>query len=402
MSPARPPTRADGTGELPKLAAMSHQRGRLLPSDELFVHQTVDVLSTVSESDLAWTEKVWASIFREDGGLQIDVGLGKYPNRGVMDAFAGASRGLEQWTVRSSRALAQDPEATSVGPVHYEIVRPLEAVRFRLEPNDVVPIAFDVVLEQLMPPFFEERDRRWDREGLRVVTDLLRYHQPVRATGWMELDGTREELEGSWIGFRDHSWGIRRNVGAPAPDVRQPRPLERTEFRMLWSPLALRGPGGDWYELQLHLQDTARASIYSSGHLNLSDGSQLSAWRVQPDLQFDQETRRLLGGTIAFDLVDGQRRTLEVEPMGDTGFHLGTGLYMEFEGRHHGAWLGASHVEGEHVADCSESETLRRIHQLRDCIVRVREGDAVGWGVFESIVTGAWPDCGLSADGSFV
>ena len=49
-----------------------------------------------------------------------------------------------------------------------------------------------------------------------------------------------------------------------------------------------------------------------------------------------------------------------------------------------------------------DDATLRRIHQLRDSIFRVREGDASGYGVFESVATGAWPDFGLSAEASFL
>ena len=41
-----------------------------------------------------------------DGSLQVDFGLGKYHNRGVIDGFGGISRGREQWTVRGSRELA--------------------------------------------------------------------------------------------------------------------------------------------------------------------------------------------------------------------------------------------------------------------------------------------------------
>ncbi|MBL4568533.1 MAG: hypothetical protein JKY69_02360 [Flavobacteriaceae bacterium] len=60
-----------------------------------------------------------------------------------MDAFAGVSRGVEQWTVRASRALHTDAGKTSVGPIHYEIIEPYKKVQFRLEPNDVQPIAFE-------------------------------------------------------------------------------------------------------------------------------------------------------------------------------------------------------------------------------------------------------------------
>ena len=105
---------------------------------------------------------------------------------------------------------------------------------------------------------------------------------------------------------------------------------------------------------------------------------------------------------MSFDMETGERRTVEVEPVGDTGFHLGSALYLGLDGQKHGMWRGGLHVEGEHVPDCADVDTVRRIHQLRDCIVRVREGDATGYGVFETIVTGAWADAGLSAEGSFL
>jgi hypothetical protein len=94
--------------------------GPLRGADEMLSHQIVDTFSTVSESDYAWTEKIWVSIARTDGSVQLDFGLGRYHNRGVIDGFAGVSRGREQWTVRGSRELESAPEATAIGPVVYE------------------------------------------------------------------------------------------------------------------------------------------------------------------------------------------------------------------------------------------------------------------------------------------
>ena len=267
--------------------------GPLVAADEGFCHQIADTFAIVGQSDLSWTEKVWTSVFSPDGSIQIDAGLGKYPNRNVMDGFAGVSRGREQFTVRVSRELSQDPEATDVGPLHYAVTKPLEAVRFALDPNEGAAIAFDLEMTALTPPYFEDRDRRWDRMGMRVVSDLLRYHQPVRASGWVEVEGDRKDV--SWVGFRDHSWGVRRDVGAAPSDIRQPsRALADTDYLMHWAPFALQTPEGEWYELQYYLQETSRAQIYRSGHLNLADGSQVKAWRVTPDVRFDPDTRRFL------------------------------------------------------------------------------------------------------------
>jgi hypothetical protein len=65
--------------------------GPLRAADEGLNHQIVDTFATIAESDRAWTEKIWASIARTDGSLQLDFGLGKYHNRGIIDGFGGVS-----------------------------------------------------------------------------------------------------------------------------------------------------------------------------------------------------------------------------------------------------------------------------------------------------------------------
>ena len=89
--------------------------GPLGPLDELLAHQIVDTFATVSQSDRSWTEKICAMAAAGDGSLSLGFGLGKYPNRGVMDAYAGVSRGTEQWTVRASRELGADGDTPAVG-----------------------------------------------------------------------------------------------------------------------------------------------------------------------------------------------------------------------------------------------------------------------------------------------
>ena len=82
-------------------------------------------------------------------------------------------------------------------------------------------------------------------------------------------------------------------------------------------------------------------------------------------------------------MADGTDRPLTVEPIGDTGFSLGAGLYFGFDGHWHGEWRGRLHVDGEHLADCSDPEVARRVHQHRDCVVRVDDPIGGGTGVGE-------------------
>ena len=129
---------------------MSQSIGPLLPSDEGFNHQIVDTFATVSQSDYSWTEKVCGMAAARDGSLQLAFGFGKYTNRNVVDAYAGVSRGAEQWTVRGSRPLDVDPENVSVGPIHYEIVEALKVIHIWLEPSGIQSVNVHFYLVSLM------------------------------------------------------------------------------------------------------------------------------------------------------------------------------------------------------------------------------------------------------------
>ena len=78
--------------------------GPLIPADETFCHQIPQTFAIVGSSDPSWTEQVCAMAAAVDGSLQLGFGLGKYTNRNVMDGYAAVSRGVEQTTVRASRA----------------------------------------------------------------------------------------------------------------------------------------------------------------------------------------------------------------------------------------------------------------------------------------------------------
>ena len=373
--------------------------GPLRRADEGLNHQIVDTFATVRESDLAWTEKIWTSIARVDGTLQLDFGIGRYHNRGILDGFGGISRGREQWTVRGSRELAAAPEDAAVGPLSYEIVEPLDKVRVRLEPNDVQPISFDVVLSGVTPPFFEERNLIRNGQTGRIDVDVIRYHQGGWAAGTVTVAGETHELRpGEWFGFRDHSWGVRQSVGAPPADLIRPRaPTERAvKGRMKWSPAFFRRPDGTYYETALFL--TSGWGSYTSAYVNDADGSQARVTHVEPQLRYDPRTRFVRGGELRLLMESGEKRVIEVEAIGESGFFLRTAGYGNWAGALHGTWRGPLHVDGEYIADCWDEEQLPRLGQFRDTPIRVREGDAEGFGIMESIVMGEWPELGLGKD----
>ncbi|MDV3131990.1 hypothetical protein [Mycobacterium sp. 29Ha] len=213
--------------------------GALVPEDELLTHQIVDTFATVSQSDPSWTEKIWTIAHARDNSLQVVLGVGKYTNRGVFDGAAGVCRGTEQWTVRAGRRLSSDPAGTQVGPIAYRVVEPLRAVRVSLERTEHAPIAFDVELRGTFDTALEDPWPDRSPDGYRVTHNVLRYHQIGVASGWVELDGERTEIEADkWISIRDHSWGLRPGVGKPIPGLpRGGRKIK--QMFMTWLPMTM-------------------------------------------------------------------------------------------------------------------------------------------------------------------
>ncbi len=380
---------------------MPNPIGPLTAADESLTHQISDTFAVVGTSDPAWAEKVCAMAMARDGSLQIGFGLGKYANRNVFDAYAAVSRGPTQWTVRASRNLSTAAEATVAGPIHYEVIEPMRRIRFALEKNDVQPICFDVEFEGVVPANLEERTHM--RDHFRISAELVRYHQTGVASGWVEVDGRRTVVDAaSWVSTRDHSWGVRYDVGPPPAD----RPATSAfpagvGFMMIWCPALLERSDGSRYALHLHFTlaqapGFARKSVIAS--VEHPDGTVEQIVDLVPELRFDSLNRRLLGGRVTARMADGTDRPIELEVLGDTGVHLGAGLYFGFDGHHHGEWRGELHVDGECIEDCRTPEAARRLHQIRDTAVLVRDpvGGGVGWGNCQPIAAGPWPDLGLA------
>lgn len=330
-----------------------------------------------------------------DGSVQAAFGLGKYKNRNVLDAYAGVSRGVEQWTVRASRHLGADA-SSSVGPITYEVIEPLNVIRFALAENDVVPISFEWIFRGAVPCVLEDESQ--------FEAGLNRYHQIGTAEGWIELDGVRHELrDDNSVSTRDHSWGNRRLVGKPEKE--QPHRSNVTTT-VIWSPILMTAGDGSRYGLHTFYQRHAIGDFDRNeliGGFEYADGSRSPYEALVPTAVVSDGNRRLRSAT--FDAtVGGVARPLTVTALGDTGFHLGTGLYFGFDGHWHGEDRGELNVEGEYIADCSVVDVARRVHQIRDNLVRVEDpvGGGVGVGNMQTIFSGPHPDLGLTEEASFM
>jgi hypothetical protein len=381
---------------------MSTHPSALSGADELLVHQHPDTFATVGSSDPAWTERVYARAGAHDGSIAVMFGMGRYLNRNVLDGFGAISVGATQYTVRASRALSPRPTDTDAGPLRYEVVEPLKSVRCVLEPNDVVPISFDVTVHGVGAPW-TERDN--DRRGYRLASDVTRYIQVGTAAGEMCVDGRNVALSSSsTFAVRDHSWGIRQHVGVPAPDHRDESQIPPGyRFMMTWAPALLTLPDGRHFQAHL-AQWTAEGpgqnKVVTSARVIEPDGRQLRAVHVTTSHAFEPATRLAMGATIDCELEDGTARRFRIDAVGDTRSCLGPGLYYGFDGHYHGEYRGRLVVDGERLDNTADPAIQARIHRLRDVIAQVTEETtkATGWCGLQVEAVGAFPEYGLDED----
>ncbi|MCX2974595.1 hypothetical protein EYC87_13455 [Halieaceae bacterium IMCC8485] len=378
--------------------------GPLLASDEQFNHQVVETFASVGQSDPAWTEKVCGMAAAIDGSLQIGFGFGKYTNRNVIDAYAGVSRGAEQWVVRASRSLDSEPDSVNVGPIRYEVIEPLQQIKVTLEANEVQPIAFELFFHATVACVVEDREDRRDMHGFRKATDQIRYHQSGLASGWLEVDGERVEIaRESWVATRDKSWGIRPMVGLPAADLEPDYHQHIPQALAIWNPIVFLDDVGASYAFHhYYLQFSGPGFSHQriQGGFEGDSGQREKVIGMTPQLCFDSPSKRLQEGEFLLHMEDGSDRLLKFKKLSETGFYLGSGHYHGGDGHHHGSWRGPLHVDGDYVENAALPEVIERYHQFRDCMIQVEDTltGATGYGNCQTYVHGAWPEFGLSGE----
>jgi hypothetical protein len=378
----------------------------LTGADEFFNHQIVNTFAAVATPERAWTEKAWFTLMRKDGTLQASFGLGKYANRNIVDGFAGVQIGTRQLTVRASRLLSSAPEMMGVGPLGYEVVKPLDEIRLTLAENSAQPLRFELTFHASMPGFFENRDVVI-HDG-RAASDVIRFHQAGTVSGWIEIEGERHEVSPEdWYGFRDRSWGIREHVGLDPADLAPASGHGVTggnkagsAFHFNWLVSKIDRADGSSYDLAYYFRDFGGEGppAFFSGYINESDGRQIPILHLYPEIDYRASDRGAMRGTV-IAIIAGkgksvEERVFEIEVINpEMGFRLLPGMYGEWKGQIHGSYKGDAFLDGETIEDVNNPEKLAETYrwQIRDRPVRIREGVNSGYGDMESIILGDYP-----------
>jgi hypothetical protein len=346
----------------------------LSPADDLPIHQVAEPVRRVGTSDRNFYDRYYFNCHPCSDEVFLILGMGQYPNLGVMDAFALAVHDGEHRVVRASRELGLDRTDTTVGPFGIDVIEGLKTLRCTLDPTEH-GLAYDLTWEAFVPAF--EEPRHLDRSVTgRAFLDACRMAQLGSWSGWLEVDGTRFDVTPDhWWGSRDRSWGI-RPVGEPEP----PGITASTA-----------GDGFRWLYAPMRMPDHALVFICQER----GDGSRVleEAVRLWPDGRVDHLGRPehqvtwAPGGPGLNGMA--QRATLrlgdvvvDVEPVLPVHLGVGTGYGFDTDGWRHGAYHGSLVVEGR-VWDLTTEEGRGQMWGIVDAVARCTVDGQEGWGLFE-------------------
>ncbi|MGY3608920.1 hypothetical protein [Bradyrhizobium sp. Leo121] len=359
----------------------------LTAQDDLIGHQTPAPFATASAGDVRFTERYWYTAHPIDGSeLLLDIGLGYYPNRRVMDGFAGVTIGRKQHNFRASRRLGTRPLETSVGGLKIEIVEGMNLHRLTLADNPS-GISFALEFRASFPPAQEKQNYR-EREGV-VEEDLARVSQFGRWRGWIAVDGRRFEVTPeTWWGQRDRSWGLRSEMRT---DETRPPVATHRNFFWTWSMFQFersalsvfvkeRAPGKAHYLSGTEFRREADGSI---SHRDVTAFEHAIEWND------DKLGQTIAAADLTFKFDRGEPRHVRMVGL-RTRFYLKAGMYGGLKGWTHGDDRGEQHAAHD-VWDLDDAATRATARTLSDHVVRLDSGGETGFGISEYGVATGYP-----------
>jgi len=334
-----------------------------------------ETFATVYTSDPNFFERYYFGMISTDLQSFMMVTMAVYPNRGFKEAAIGFVHAGKEHMVRASTHLNYDRYNTTVGPITVQVIEGLKKLRIITAPNQW-GLTCDVTFQGRHMPHLETRN--YAQMGTRITQNYLRFTQLGSYSGTVTVDGkTMDITPATWLGQRDHSWGIRpsgppdRNHAYAGQDPRAQgwlwtwAPMQYKDYSLLWS-VTENGKGD--------LLKGAGAVLYPPG----SPVEEVRMVSYDHNLQFKSGTRKIKGGEISAVDENGKEWRISIKP--------GVTFYMSTVG-YGGPWAqgtykGDNQVDGA-VLDLSDPKVIEEIDGLVESACEFRCGDDVGYGVFE-------------------
>ena len=292
-------------------------RGDLLTAaDEQLNHQAPFPLRVPATTDHRFYDRHWFEAVDADQGVAALIGLGVYKNMDVADGFLSVQHNGEQHNLRISRPLGPDVSAT-VGQLDIAVTKPFEQVSITLD-DPALPVGCRLFWESSSRATLE--DSHLEMRESRIIQHTSRYDQMGRLSGWVRVGRLLFESP-RWWGIRDHSWGVRPDVGG---------------FEATTAP---RSVGALWQWLHAGVGDTLvhiQSREDGRGHLEWLEGFvrrgdvELRVVSFSHDLKFSERGREWVSLRHLLTLEDGSQVEVEADPILRPWAYRGTGYENGF------------------------------------------------------------------------
>lgn len=363
--------------------------------DDYAIHQTPEPLSHPASTDRNVYDRYWFNGYDRDGEFYFGIGMGLYPNRGILDCGFSIVRGGEQHAFHASRRMPADPGETVVGPFRLEVLEPMRSIRVRLEPNET-GIACD--LRFIARTASVEEGRQIARRGGRVFMDATRFAQYGRWQGEIQYDGKRLAIDPTRVfATKDRSWGI-RPVGEPESGGAPM--LELPSFYFLWAPIHWNNrcthfgifedaDGRPWHF------DGVVMPAYESLEMipPVEDPATKKMISGERRITYVPGTRRAKSAVIAMTDRQGERIEISLEPL--LCFQM-KGIGYTHPEWGHGRWKGELAIGGESWKSADlDPLAFENLHVQQ--VMRARTGSEEGVGVLEQFCIGPHAPSGFES-----
>lgn len=359
----------------------------LTRGDDYPLHQTAEPIA-FTQGERNFYDRYFFNGYDLEGGLFFSMAFGVYPQLNVADAAFCVVRDGVQTALHASRWLGLERMDLRVGPIRIEVVEPLVRLRLIVDAPQA-GVKADINFEARHFPIEEPRFTR--RVGARLFMDYTRLTQNGRYTGWIELDGKRESIDG-FVGTRDRSWGV-RPVGSR--DSQEHAPPEPPQFFWVWSPCNFEDGS-----LFFHTNDDASGAPWNRRAVWAKDGANDAQHRhfEQADckIAWTPGTRHASSAVLTLK-GEGVESSVEFRPLYNFQM-LGLGYTHPKWG--HGLAHGPLEIEREDLRLAEADPRLfhhLHVQALSEVVWRRPDGaERRGWGVLEQLAIGPHAPSGFS------
>ncbi|MGW1890684.1 hypothetical protein ACWCP6_10575 [Streptomyces sp. NPDC002004] len=349
---------------------------RPVPLDEYPVHQVPLSMSQVATGDRNAYDRCIFHVFDHHGRALLILGLGVYPNMGVIDAYATLRLGDTLHAVRASDALGEDRTDLSVGPLRILVDEPLRTLRLQCTGEGAAALAYDLTWTADFPALWEPHHLQ--RRGGRLTLEGRRFVQAGSVEGVIRAGG--EEIAvgaGEWTGTRDRSWGVRPLPGEEGGRLAEEHPAEG--FHWIWCPVRF----DDRFLVVIVQEDADGYRTLNDATLVRHGARDVQLGWPQADITYRSGTRHPERATV--HLTDPHSRKpleLEVEVLASSPLAVGAG-YPPADDWQHGTWHGPGWTDRRTYDLSDPAEHPLAAYGVTDHAARFTLDGRVGHGIFE-------------------